>query len=84
MPTYNFAVRISDFTDSQIFNLLGEAGEVIVGMPAAELFKVNEDYSKVNEICRNQCFQSLQLLVKVRNEENQFGEKTIKYVIVRA
>lgn len=84
MPTYNFAVRISDFTDSQIFNLLGEAGDVIVGMPAADLFKVHEDYSKVNEICRDQCFKSLQLLVRVKTEENQFGEQNVKYVIVRA
>ena len=42
-PTYNFSVKISDFTDSHIFNLLGEAGDAIIGIPAQELYKFHED-----------------------------------------
>jgi hypothetical protein len=52
-------------------------------MPAADLYKVSEDYSRVDEICRAQSFKSLQLLIRVKAEENQFQEQTVKYVIVK-
>lgn len=77
-------MRISDFTDSQIFNLLGESGDAIMGMPAAELYAHDGDFSKISEICRDQCFRNVQLLIRVKAEDNPFGESQVKYVIQRS
>ena len=77
-------MRISDFTDSIILNLLGESGDAIVGMPATELFKYHEDYSKIEDICRTQCFRNVQLLVRVKAEENPMGEMSLKYAVARS
>lgn len=35
VPTYQFSLKVQDFTDSQIFNVLGDGGEAILGMNAA-------------------------------------------------
>jgi replication factor A1 len=84
VPTYNFAIRINDFTDSQIFNVLGECGEALMGMTATELFKHHGDFSRIDEICRNQSFRDVQLLIRVKAEDNHMGEQNIKYVITRS
>lgn len=41
VPTYNFAMRVSDFTDTHIFNVLGDVGEAILGMTAAEFYEIH-------------------------------------------
>jgi Replication factor-A C terminal domain len=74
VPTYHFAVVISDFTDSQLLNVFGDAGDAIIGMPASEFFKINEDYSRVDETCRNQYFRDVQFLIRAKTEENHLGE----------
>ena len=42
-----FSMKFSDFTDSQIFNVLGEGGDAIIGMPASEFYEIHEDHVKV-------------------------------------
>ena len=38
----------------------------------------------MSEICLSQNFRPLQLLVRVKQETNQFGEPSVRYVVVRA
>ena len=47
VPTYMFAIKFSDFTDSQIFNVLGEGGDAIIGMPANEFYEIHDNHVKI-------------------------------------
>ena len=38
VPTYQFSFSIADFTDTQTVKVLGETGDAIMGMNAAEFY----------------------------------------------
>ena len=40
IPSFNFAFRLADFTDSHVFNVLGDAGEAILGRSAIEFYEI--------------------------------------------
>lgn len=35
-PTWNFTFRVSDYSDSGIYSLMGDAGDLVIGMTAKE------------------------------------------------
>ena len=37
LPTYNFSILVGDQTQAQFMSVLGDTGEGIIGMPAADL-----------------------------------------------
>jgi hypothetical protein len=52
VPTYNFALKVADFTDDQILNVLGHEGEGILGMPAEKFYEFHDDIPKVVDLCK--------------------------------
>jgi len=49
-PTWGFSVRISDYSDSAIFNVYGEQGDLIMGMQAVDYFAIKDDKIKVRQV----------------------------------
>lgn len=43
VPTLNFALSVSDFTDSHIFKAMGEVGEPILNKLATEFYDIHDD-----------------------------------------
>jgi replication factor A1 len=69
VPTYNFAMRVSDFTDGHIFNLMGEAGNTIIGVPADTFYNEFQDQKKLIEWCNSLRFKQVSLLIRAKFEQ---------------
>ena len=46
-PMYNFAVKLSDFTNSVTVQCIGEVGEAFMGIPANQFYGIKDDLNKV-------------------------------------
>jgi hypothetical protein len=86
VPTYQFSFSIADFTDTQTVKVLGETGDAIMGMNAAEFYQIHDNHSSVVELCKKRSFAEISLLIRAKHEKDyvrQDGQDNIVYMVAK-
>jgi replication factor A1 len=88
VPTYSFSFSIADFTDSLVTKVLGEAGDSIMGMNAAEFYTLVDEnnFNSVIDLCKKRYFTEISLLIRVKHEKDyqrNDGEPNITYLVAK-
>lgn len=89
-PTYNFSMLVGDLTQAKFMQVLGDTGDAILGMPAAELKAIrdrcadtadtqinyNEPLNEFRQLVRSQEFKPAQFLVRAKVDTYTLGTAT--------
>jgi replication factor A1 len=87
VPTFNFSFRFSDFTSNLYLSCLGETGDAIIGIPAANFYQMyNENPATTKMICQERLFTPFTLLVRATFDPrggDYEGGSSVRYMAAR-
>lgn len=69
-PSYIFSAKISDYSDSTFISFMGDTGNAIMGMSAAELYKFDKEGNpdKIKKVVEDSYFKQMTLTVRAKTE----------------
>jgi len=87
VPTFNFSFRFSDFSGNLFLNCLGETGDQILDMPAANFYQIfNSSKDEIKNICQSRLCTPVTFLIKATYDargKDFEGGTSVRYIAAR-
>ena len=88
-PTYNFGIKVQDCSGSTTIQCLGDTGEAVLGLTAADLYQLRDDFEEMKTLNLSLILTPFKITVRGKIDNSGYsqtenGMPEVRYTAVRA